>query len=127
MLANAAADGTAILPAPVNVRRRAALERGIYTRFHGGSVSALCVDMHYEDPRSIEEKEADEQFFLEHPEMVPSKYKADHGDMVDSKNGSVTHGLDAHGKPMYVHWDQSPLIVGQWGDEPNLATFEEDL
>lgn len=40
MLANADSSGKAISPAVSGVRYRAALERGIYTRFHGGTTSA---------------------------------------------------------------------------------------
>jgi alpha 1,2-mannosyltransferase len=45
MLANAKDDGRAIQPASSEVRRRAAYERGVRPFFHGGSISALCIDL----------------------------------------------------------------------------------
>jgi len=45
MLANARDDGRAIMPASEEVRRRAAVERGLRPYFHGGVISALCIDI----------------------------------------------------------------------------------
>lgn len=45
MLANAKDDGWGIQPAHIEVRRRAAIERGIRPFFHGGAISALCIDV----------------------------------------------------------------------------------
>jgi hypothetical protein len=45
MLANAGDDGRAIMPASEEVRRRAAIERGLRPYFHGGAISALCIDI----------------------------------------------------------------------------------
>ncbi len=56
MLANAANDGIAISQAPIAVRRRAVLEKGLRPFFHGGWMSALCIDMRYDDSRSDEEQ-----------------------------------------------------------------------
>lgn len=50
MLANADDDGWTIHPGNHEVRRRAALERGIRPFFHGGVFSALCIDLGWEDP-----------------------------------------------------------------------------
>ena len=50
MLANADDDGWTIHPGSEEVRRRAALERGIRPFFHGGVYSALCIDLGWEDP-----------------------------------------------------------------------------
>lgn len=47
MLANAWDDGRAIMPASAEVRRRAAVERGLRPYFHGGVISALCIDIKY--------------------------------------------------------------------------------
>ncbi|KAG0143192.1 hypothetical protein CROQUDRAFT_661603 [Cronartium quercuum f. sp. fusiforme G11] len=57
MLANADANGKAIMEAPAPVRRRAALERGLVPYLHGGGNSAICADIKWSDPRSEEEKE----------------------------------------------------------------------
>jgi len=56
MLANAQNDGIAIADAPLAVRRRAVLEKGLRPFFHGGWMSALCIDMRYDDSRSEEEQ-----------------------------------------------------------------------
>lgn len=60
MLANADENGKAIMDAPEPVRRRAALERGLIPFLHGGSVSAVCVDVRWEDPRTELEKTSEE-------------------------------------------------------------------
>ncbi|KAF8517044.1 mannosyltransferase putative-domain-containing protein [Hysterangium stoloniferum] len=51
MLANADDNGWTIYPGDEEVRRRAALERGIRPFFHGGGNTAFCIDMRWEDPR----------------------------------------------------------------------------
>lgn len=60
MLANADDNGWTIYPGNEEVRRRAALERGIRPFFHGGGYTAFCIDMRWEDPlldrRPSEEK-----------------------------------------------------------------------
>ncbi|KDQ21097.1 glycosyltransferase family 71 protein [Botryobasidium botryosum FD-172 SS1] len=48
MLANADDDGWGIQPATEEVRRRAAVERAIRPYFHGGVISALCIDMDWD-------------------------------------------------------------------------------
>jgi len=121
MLANAASDGTAIIPAVSGVRYRAALERGLYTRFHGGSISALCVDLHYEDPRTKAEKEADLKYAKKHPEPLKDKEGKTH------EPGKVTHGMGVDGEPIEIHWDISPVMVGWWRDEPRIANFEKNF
>ena len=45
MLANVVDDGRGIMPATEEVRRRAAMERGLRPFFHGGVISALCIDI----------------------------------------------------------------------------------
>ena len=50
MLANADDEGWTIYPGSDEVRRRAALERGIRPFFHGGGNTAFCIDMKWEDP-----------------------------------------------------------------------------
>ncbi|GJJ14446.1 hypothetical protein Clacol_008710 [Clathrus columnatus] len=51
MLANADDDGWTIYPGTEEVRRRAALERGIRPFFHGGGNTAFCIDIRWEDPK----------------------------------------------------------------------------
>jgi len=130
MLANAAADETAILPAVSGVRYRAALERGVYTWFHDGTISTLCVDLHYEDPRTKEEKAADLAYELAHPPKVDKKFKSediekDKDEKPYDPSGKVTHGMGIDGEPIEIHWDISPLMVGFWRDEDRLIDFEK--
>lgn len=117
MIANAAADGTAILPAPAGVRYRAALERGLYTRFHGGVTSALCVDIHYEDPRTPAEREHDLAYEKKHPIFDDKKIKQE-------PKGHITHGKAPKGDKIAINWELDPLYVNWWKDEPRLANFE---
>ncbi|KAK9894544.1 glycosyltransferase family 71 protein [Cystobasidium minutum MCA 4210] len=118
MIANAAADGTAILPAPAGVRYRAALERGLYTRFHGGVTSALCVDIHYEDPRTSVEREKDLAYEKKHPIFDDKKVKQE-------PKGHITHGKTKKGDEIAINWELDPLYVNWWKDEPRLANFEK--
>lgn len=118
MIANAAADGTAIVPAPAGVRYRAALERGLYTRFHGGATSALCVDIHYEDPRTPSERELDMAYEKKHPLFDDKKVKQE-------PKGHITHGKAPKGDKVAINWELDPLYVNWWKDEPRLANFEK--
>jgi alpha 1,2-mannosyltransferase len=123
-LANAAHDGQAILDAPTGVRYRAALERGVYTRFHGGSTSALCVDLHFEDPRTAAEKQADIAYELKHP---PKNESFASTEEMEKKKGMITHAVAKDGEVMRFDWTESPLLVGWWRDEPNIVDFEKYL
>jgi len=118
VIANAAADGTAIMPAVAGVRYRAALERGLFTRFHGGVTSALCVDIHYEDPRTSEERARDLMYEKQHPLMNDKKQKLE-------PKGQVTHGKAPEGDLIAIDWQVDPLYVNWWRDEPRLQEFEK--
>ena len=118
MLANAASDGTAIAPASAGVQYRAALERGLFTRFHGGATSALCVDMRYEDPRTYEEREKDKAYEKKHPLYNEQKE-------VQAVKGHITHGKAPQGDKIEINWELDPLYVNWWKDEPRLANFEK--
>lgn len=60
MLANADDNGWTIYPGTEEVRRRAALERGIRPFFHGGGNTAFCIDMRWEDPK-LDQRHGDEK------------------------------------------------------------------
>jgi alpha 1,2-mannosyltransferase len=88
MLANADDDGWTIYPGSDEVRRRAALERGIRPFFHGGGNSAFCIDMRWEDPA---------------PKDQPrSKHIVKQGDEEKLVSAPNQLGID---------WDTSPLEV----------------
>ena len=107
------------------VRYRAALERGIYTRFHGGSVSALCVDLNYEDPRTKEEKRIDLEWALKHPKSNKGAGTTDPEPEIPL--AKVSHGIGIDGEAIEIDWDISPIMVGYWSDEPRLVDFETHL
>lgn len=128
MIANAASDGTAIVPARPGVRYRAALERGLWTRFHGGERSALCVDIHWDDPRTRVEKLADEAYEASHPRSPPPAAEGEEKKEEESKPGRFTVGKDQKtGELVEIDWNVSPLIVGHWRDEPRLVDFEKNF
>lgn len=107
-----------MIPAVAGVRYRAALERGVYTRFHGGVTSALCVDIHYEDNRTPQEKALDLAYEIKHPIFNDGKVKLE-------PKGHISHGKAPNGEPISINWDISPLYVNWWRDEPRLANFEK--
>jgi alpha 1,2-mannosyltransferase len=116
MLANADTDGTAIMPAPEVVRRRAALERGLRPFLHGGSVSAVCVDIGWEDPRSDDDVETEAlRYFAKHPEEEKQG-----GDNNLQDGLGFTEAMDG----MRVKWD-NPVETLQWNDDPRLRDFED--
>lgn len=127
VLANAASDGTAIGPARPGVRYRAALERGLWTRFHGGERSALCVDMHWDDPRTRAEKLADEAYGAAHPSApLRSDATADEKKKFEEDKGRYTIGKDVKtGDTIEIDWKINPLLVASWKDEPRLIEFEQ--
>jgi alpha 1,2-mannosyltransferase len=88
MLANADDDGWTIYPGSDEVRRRAALERGIRPFFHGGGDTAFCIDMKWVDPASA---------------SAPRSKK-----MVKSGNEEK---LISEPNKLGINWDQSPLEV----------------
>lgn len=128
-----------MLPAVTGVRYRAAYERGLYTRFHGGSTSALCVDLHFEDPRTKAEKAADLAYEKAHPRKKAKpevqENKKEEGDHTQEKaesefeesKGMITYGKGIDGEEIEINWDVSPVIIGYWRDEPRLKDFEQHL
>lgn len=88
MLANADDQGWTIYPGSDEVRRRAALERGIRPFFHGGGNTAFCIDVDWVDPA---------------PASAPrSKKLVKIGD--EEKLVSEPNRLG-------INWDKSPLEV----------------
>ncbi|KAF8494303.1 mannosyltransferase putative-domain-containing protein [Gautieria morchelliformis] len=102
MLANADDDGWTIYPGSDEVRRRAALERGIRPFFHGGVYSALCIDLAWEDPAP-----------KDNPRSKQTVREGDREKLVSAPN------------PLGINWDASPLEVVNWGDDDRLARFED--
>ncbi|KAF8577363.1 glycosyltransferase family 71 protein [Ramaria rubella] len=101
MLANADDDGWAIYPGDDEVRRRAALERGIRPFFHGGVYSALCIDLAWEDPAP-----------KDHPRQKQLLKQGDEEKLVPIPNA------------LGLEWEQPPLEIVNWGDDDRLNRFE---
>ncbi|KAI5474519.1 alpha 1,2-mannosyltransferase, glycosyltransferase family 71 protein [Pseudohyphozyma bogoriensis] len=110
-LANAGNDGRAISPAGPAVRRRAALEKGIRTFFHGGWISALCVDMRWEDPRT-------------ELEIAQAKAAASGTPDDPSDDADIDVSFTSSDDGLEIKFE-SPLMMLQWADDVRLKGFED--
>ncbi|WWC67796.1 uncharacterized protein I206_101709 [Kwoniella pini CBS 10737] len=124
MLADAQEDGTARSPAKEMIMRRAARERGIKVKYHGGWISALCIDLDYIDPRPEERKEADaerKRIMEEQASLspVPESHENAEGEKEEEEEEFV--GV------IYPDWEQSPIEVVQWRDDEHLKDFERKI
>ncbi|GAA6037587.1 hypothetical protein JCM8097_006128 [Rhodosporidiobolus ruineniae] len=102
------------------VRRRAVMEKGIRAGFHGGWVSALCIDTRYDDPRS-EEDRLTAQYSVAAASPNPDNKPLDElAREVDISWTAAPDGWEAR-------WgDQGEVLeVVQWTDDPRLRGFEE--
>lgn len=119
-LANARVDGTAIMPANEEVRRRAALELGLRPFLHGGSTSALCADIAWEDPRTDDDLEADERRWrAQNPSNVTTQAGPTLEGDESGPNLSYTEAADG----MRIVWED-PVETVNWADDPRLDPFE---
>ncbi|KAM0752545.1 hypothetical protein T439DRAFT_286821 [Meredithblackwellia eburnea MCA 4105] len=109
-LANAQNDGRALSPAGPAVRKRAALEKGIRPFFHGGQVSALCIDMGWNDPRS------------DHDQAIARMAAGATGDPEKDKNIDISFTSADDG--LEILW-RDPLQILEWKDDVRLRDFEE--
>ncbi|KAK4047491.1 hypothetical protein OIV83_005404 [Microbotryomycetes sp. JL201] len=113
MLANAQNDGRAINPvAPPAVRRRAVIEKGLRPFFHGGWVSALCIDVRWEDPRTEDEIRWARQAAMSAMVKPPSNV-----DEVD-----VSYTVSTDGVEMKF---EDPLSIEDWSGDARLKDFEK--
>ncbi|TYJ56265.1 hypothetical protein B9479_002950 [Cryptococcus floricola] len=154
MLADAGEDGRARAGAKEMVMRRAARERGVKVKYHGGWISALCIDLEYIDPRPQERQDEDR----EAREAVAAAAAAESGesgsaspeapvaratkdeshaegaetDVEHAKEKEKQEGEEEEEEPLwegvvYPDWRQSPIEVVQWRDDEHLKTFEKTL
>ncbi|KAL8278623.1 hypothetical protein RQP46_008915 [Phenoliferia psychrophenolica] len=86
------------------------LDVGLQPFFHGGWISALCIDMRWNDPRTDEEL-ASARVAVAGPDPLPE------GEEVDISFTSSNDGLE-------ILW-RDPLEVVNWGDDVRLREFEE--
>lgn len=98
MLANVHDDGRGIQPASIDVRRRASVERGLRPFFHGGVISALCIDLNWVDPSGKPREANTVQLSKDSRKTAPNE--------------------------LGVDWGISPLEVAQWGEDDRLKDIE---
>ncbi|WVW78612.1 hypothetical protein I302_100571 [Kwoniella bestiolae CBS 10118] len=121
MLADAQEDGSARAPAKEMIMRRAARERGVKVKYHGGWISALCIDLEYIDPRPEERKEADAERKAILEEQNSLKEMAEDKPKIEGEEEEEFVGV------IYPDWEQSPIEVVQWRDDVHLADFESKI
>ncbi|KIR96527.1 hypothetical protein L804_06006 [Cryptococcus deuterogattii 2001/935-1] len=126
MLADAGEDGRARGEAKEMVMRRAARERGVKVRYHGGVVSALCIDLEYIDPRPKERQEEDaarrdalSASAALISESLPESTSAD-------SDGTSPESEEWVGV-VEPDWNQSPIEVVHWRDDEHLKSFENTI
>ncbi|GAA5911619.1 hypothetical protein JCM5296_001615 [Sporobolomyces johnsonii] len=124
MLANAGNDGIALGEVPEGqrgwrTRRRAAMEKGVRAQFHGGWVSALCIDYHYDDPRSDEEL-AHAKFSV--AQSLPNPANLSLADL--AADVDVCYTASPTGFELKL-CDEDLTEVVQWDDDPRLRPFED--
>ncbi|GAA5873215.1 hypothetical protein JCM8547_008603 [Rhodosporidiobolus lusitaniae] len=124
-LANAGNDGFALKQVPDGpvgwrIRRRAVMEKGIRAGFHGGWVSALCIDYHYDDPRSDDDKWTAK---LSVAAVSPNPDNKSLQELAEQTDICYTAAPDSW-ETKWCNGDDVTEIV-QWKDDPRLRGFEE--
>ncbi|CDZ97044.1 Alpha-mannosyltransferase [Phaffia rhodozyma] len=125
MLADADDLGHARAPAAEAVRRRAATERGGRAFFHGGYVSALCIDARYDDPRPDETRE--EIKLLKEAEDIRLQEMWTAKGLKEGDEGWGVPENTAGDSPLGIVWDENQYEVAQWSDDPLLKDFENTI
>ncbi|KAJ9092567.1 hypothetical protein QFC21_006798 [Naganishia friedmannii] len=147
MLTDADDEGYARAPAREEIRRRAARERGVKANFHGGWISALCIDLNYQDPRPESVRKAEEAHRdslretrerLErewedekraaqeaHPPLPEPRKSAA---LLAAEGAEMTFEIgNEEGSGVQPNWDESPIEEVWWRDHPMLKDFEEAI
>ncbi|GAA5998961.1 uncharacterized protein JCM10292_005826 [Rhodotorula paludigena] len=102
-------------------RRRAVVEKGMRAHFHGGWVSALCIDYSWSDPRSSEElatARLSVAATLPNPSSLPLSQLADEAG-IDLSYTAAGDGFELR----FVE-DEATEVVA-WKDDARLRGFEE--
>ncbi|KAK4046908.1 hypothetical protein OIO90_006390 [Microbotryomycetes sp. JL221] len=112
MLTNVQNDGLALnKEASPAIRRRAVIEKGLRPFFHGGWVSALCIDVKWEDPRTGDEirwaREAAKSVMIKPPAVI--------------EDVDVSYTVSGDGVEIKF---EDPLTVENWEQDPRLKQFE---
>ncbi|GAA5930315.1 uncharacterized protein JCM15063_004771 [Sporobolomyces koalae] len=124
MLANPSDDGIALGAVPpgragYRTRRRAVMEKGIRAGFHGGAWSALCIDYHYEDPRTGEQIEEAKLAVAKHMENPENRTLEELAKDVDVCYCAANDAFETR----LCGEDLTEIV--QWNDDPRLRDFEE--
>lgn len=125
MLANPQDDGTALGavphgPAGYRTRRRAVMEKGIRAGFHGGAWSALCIDYHYDDPRTPHQIDRAK---LSVAQTLPNPSNLTLTEL--AKDVDVCYCAAPDGFETKLCGEENPTEVVQWKDDPRLRGFED--
>ncbi|KAF8309130.1 hypothetical protein DL93DRAFT_2126696 [Clavulina sp. PMI_390] len=126
MLANARDDGRAIQPAHVDVMRRAAVERGLRPFFHGGVISALCIDVKYVSTFHLLVHVT--LYSLSFPPIsFEDPYKTTHkGSPREANTVQLTEkSRKTAPNELGVDWGISPLEIAQWSEDDRLMDIED--
>lgn len=135
MLADADEEGVGRSPAPENVMRRAARERGVKVVYHGGVTSALwyvfsffdagrhrispdhiSIDLQYVDPRPKFRQKEDQAFFDSEDIKRNQREQAWQSSVDDAQSAGLpepTKPEEIHRGPTHPDWRQSPIEVSR--------------
>ncbi|KAK1926445.1 mannosyltransferase putative-domain-containing protein [Papiliotrema laurentii] len=130
MLADADEYGNARSPAKEMIMRRAVRERGVKAKYHGGWISALCIDLEYIDPRPQDRKDADEAYRRTLEDAKKAREDAWQMEVEQAKAKGLAEPEkpeDPVESPVRPDWTQSPIEVVWWRDDPALSTFEKTI
>ncbi|RSH83812.1 hypothetical protein EHS25_005427 [Saitozyma podzolica] len=130
MLADADEFGVARSPAKEMIMRRAVRERGVKTKYHGGWISALCIDLEYIDPRPQSRKDEDAVRKSQQDELRVERDREweEHKSQLEASGEEVPERPEEEPEsPVYPDWTQSPFEVVQWSQDENLSGFERKI
>lgn len=125
MLADADEYGYARAPAQEMIMRRAVRERGVKAKYHGGSLSALCIDLDYVDVRSEERIKEDEKYRESFNTTAVDDAIAQWQEAVDEAKRA---GEPEPPRPYSVIPDwTSPVELWGWHNDPDMHAFENKI
>ena len=130
MLADADETGRARKPAKEMIMRRAIREQGAKAKYHGGWISALCIDLEYVDPRPAERQKADKALKEQDEAEWKSVMDKWQEDVVAAEAANLTIPSapeKSEIRPVRPDWTETPFQIALWRDDPYLKTFESSI